>query len=89
MYEYSKNTTYSEDICFEYGYERNSGIISFKSPFFSLACKHIGIEWKRLSRTGKAILKAQAIDIFNQGNNGTMFRDEFDEAKIFIENYYK
>jgi hypothetical protein len=55
------------DLCQELGYETTTGRINFSSPFYKLVCNHLGIKWSQLSRTGKAVLKGNAIETYKSG----------------------
>ena len=53
-----------EEIIEEYGYERYSGRIMFRSPAYKLICTELGIKWSSLTRTGKASLRGSMINQF-------------------------
>ncbi len=65
-------------LCQEYGYEGKTGVVMFKSPFYKLLCKKLGIKWGELSRVGKAMLRANAIDTYcyNYDINSKRFNTE-------------
>lgn len=52
-------------LCQELGYETPTGRINFKSPFYTIVCKKLGIKYGNLTRLGKAKLKADAIETYN------------------------
>lgn len=52
-------------LCDDHYREGITGAISFSSPFYKLLCKELKINYKQLSRLGRAVLKADAIDTLN------------------------
>lgn len=51
-----------QEVLEKHGYERRSGRIGFSSPAYKLICGLLEIKWNALSRTGKAVLRANMID---------------------------
>lgn len=50
------------ELCNEHQDERRNGKVFFRSPFFRLLCRELGIKWSDLSRTGKMVLYSDAAD---------------------------
>ncbi len=58
-------------LCWQYHKEGVTGAISFKAGFYKILCAELKINYKDLSRVGKAVLKSDAIDTMSlrQGDN--------------------
>ena len=63
------------NLCHELAVEGVTGAISFKSPFYKTVCSELGIKYKDLSRLGKAVLKADAIDSLNSSREQHRFKE--------------
>lgn len=51
-----------KELVDEYAKEGITGRIGFKAGFYNKLCKELGIKYSELSKTGKQVLKGDAID---------------------------
>lgn len=66
--------TPEETLCDEYGYENRYGAVHFSRGFFPKLCKELGIDWRSLTRNGRARLKSDAIQTYMRGATKTTHR---------------
>lgn len=70
---FASNNDYLNSLCHLHCKEGVTGAISFTKGFYTKICKHLGINYKELSRLGKAVLKAHAIDTLQLRHGGDCF----------------
>ena len=66
-------------LCNEHLKEGKTGALSFTKGFYVKLCKHLGIEYKSLSKLGKAVLKADAIETTFMNSD-----DNFKDKEYYI-----
>lgn len=70
------------ELCLQLSRESKRGVLTFASPFYRVMCKRLGLDWNKLSDTGKMVLRANGIDTLS-------YKTDYFHPGSYYKQFYK